>query len=103
MPEPAPPLHWPPPMPRSLAPFLVLFAMVLSSPAFCASWTVLNRRIEPNQGLGQALSDTGIADSQAQALISALQGVFDFKRSHIGDQFRLVLRDGVVDHFDYRQ
>ena len=36
-------------------------------------------------------------------MVAALQGVFDFRKSRVGDQLRLVFRDGELDHFDYRQ
>ena len=65
--------------------------------------TVLNRRIEPDQTVAHALRAAGLASPQVDGLISALEGVFDCRKSRAGDQFRLVLRDGEVDCFDYRQ
>ncbi|MGZ6133400.1 MAG: M23 family metallopeptidase, partial [Myxococcaceae bacterium] len=40
---------------------------------------------------------------QTDRVIGALQGVFDFRKSRVGDQLRLVLRDGELEHLDYRQ
>jgi murein DD-endopeptidase MepM/ murein hydrolase activator NlpD len=64
---------------------------------------IVNRRIERNQILARALRDAGLDGAQADVVISALEGVFDVRKSREGDQFRLVLRDGELDHFDYRQ
>lgn len=87
-----------------IAPLLCLTAL-LAAPLASASirYEVKNRRIEPRQTLAQALHDAALPDAQVEAVISALEGVFDFRRSRPGDQFRLVLRDGVLDFFDYRQ
>lgn len=87
-----------------IAPLLCLAAL-LSAPLASASTTYLvkNRRIEPRQTLAQALHDAALPDAQVEAVIAALEGVFDFRKSRPGDQFRLVLREGVLDFFDYRQ
>lgn len=87
-----------------LAPLLCLAALLAAPFASAASrYDVKNRRIEPRQTLAQALHDAALPDAQVEAVISALEGVFDFRKSRAGDQFRLVLRDGVLDFFDYRQ
>ncbi|MCI0572546.1 MAG: M23 family metallopeptidase [Myxococcaceae bacterium] len=90
--------------------FVPALALVLAAgPAAASSQPasspqkVLNRRIERNQTLGHALHVAGLPDAQVEALVSALQGVFDFRKSRVGDQFRVVLRDGELDFFDYRQ
>jgi murein DD-endopeptidase MepM/ murein hydrolase activator NlpD len=87
-----------------IAPLLCLAAL-LAAPLSSASTTYLvkNRRIEPRQTLAQALHSAALPDAQVEAVISALEGVFDFRKSRPGDQFRLVMRDGVLDFFDYRQ
>jgi murein DD-endopeptidase MepM/ murein hydrolase activator NlpD len=64
---------------------------------------ILNRRIERNQTVAQALRATGLPEEQIEAIVGALTGVFDFRRSRPLDQFRVVIRNGVVDFFDYRQ
>jgi murein DD-endopeptidase MepM/ murein hydrolase activator NlpD len=64
---------------------------------------ILNRRLEAGQTLAPALRASGLVEEQVSAIIGALGGVFDFKRSQVGDQFRIVLRDGEVDFFDYRR
>ena len=87
-----------------LATVLLCLGALLAAPAAAASsYTVKNRRIAPHQPLAQALQEAGLPPEQVSALISALEGVFDFRKSRPGDQFRLVLRDGVLDFFDYRQ
>src|SRR5262249_14562078 len=45
----------------------------------------------------------GLDGGQTDRVVAALQGVFDFRKSKVGDQLRLVLHDGELDHFDYRQ
>ncbi|HYH95775.1 M23 family metallopeptidase [Hyalangium sp.] len=85
-------------------PLLCLAALLAAPLAFASSsYTVKNRRIEPRQTLAQALHDAALPDAQVEAVVSALEGVFDFRKSRPGDQFRLVLREGVLDFFDYRQ
>ena len=84
-----------------LAPALVaaLLAAAPSSPQV----RILNRRIERNQVLASALRSAGLDGGQTDRVVAALQGVFDFRKSRVGDQLRLVLRDGELDHLDYRQ
>jgi murein DD-endopeptidase MepM/ murein hydrolase activator NlpD len=82
---------------------VVAFSLLFSSLAAAAPTTILNRRLEPGQTLAPALRATGIAEAQVTAIIHSLADVFDFKKSQVGDQFRLVLRDGQVQHFDYRR
>ncbi|QRN99612.1 peptidoglycan DD-metalloendopeptidase family protein [Archangium violaceum] len=80
----------------------VLFAAPFAE-ASTTQYTVRNRRIEPNQPLAVALQEAGLPVEQAGAVISALEGVFDFRKSRVGDQFRLVMKGGELDFFDYRQ
>ena len=86
-------------------PPLLCLAALLAAPLASASVTyeVKNRRIEPRQTLAGALHDAALPDAQVEAVISALEGVFDFRKSRPGDQLRLVLHEGVLDFFDYRQ
>jgi len=87
-----------------LATVLLCLGALLAAPAAAASsYTVKNRRIAPNQPLAHALQQSGLPPEQVSMLISALEGVFDFRKSRAGDQFRLVLRNGELDFFDYRQ
>ena len=81
-----------------------LLAVLLAGTALTARAEVVvkNRRIQPNQTVAQALHDAQLPDAQVEAVIAALSGVFDFRKSRVGDQFRLVLRDGELDLFDYR-
>jgi len=64
---------------------------------------ILNRRIEPGQTLSRALSAAGVCGSQLERIISALEGVFDFRRSRVGDQLRISSIAGEIDWIDYRQ
>lgn len=68
-----------------------------------SSSSILNRRIDRQETLAHALYAAGLAEVQVEGIIGALQGVFDFRRSREGDQFRLVISDGELDFFDYRQ
>jgi murein DD-endopeptidase MepM/ murein hydrolase activator NlpD len=89
-----------------LAASVVCLGLLLAAPFAEAStvrYTVKNRRIEPNQPMAVALQEAGLPPEQVGALISALEGVFDFRKSRVGDQFRLVIREGELDFFDYRQ
>ncbi|PTL78604.1 peptidoglycan DD-metalloendopeptidase family protein [Vitiosangium sp. GDMCC 1.1324] len=88
-----------------LASTFLCLGLLFAAPFAEAStaYTVKNRRIEPNQPLAAALQEAGLPPEQVGALISALEGVFDFRKSRVGDQFRLVIRDGELDFFDYRQ
>ncbi|MFY2561768.1 M23 family metallopeptidase [Corallococcus terminator] len=88
-----------------LAPLLALAALltVSSSSEAAVRYDIKNRRIEPRQTLAGALHEAQLPDAQVTAVISALEGVFDFRKSRVGDQLRIVLRDGELDFFDYRQ
>lgn len=88
-----------------IIPLLCLTAALVAVPASASPirYEVKNRRIEPRQTLSEALHAAALPDEQVNAVISALEGVFDFRRSRPGDQLRLVIRDGELDFFDYRQ
>ncbi len=77
-------------------------SLVLALPSSAAT-KIVNRRIERNQILARALRDAGLDGLLADRVLSALEGVFDVRKSREGDQVRLVLRDGDLDYFDYRQ
>lgn len=68
-----------------------------------AGYSVKNRRIERGQTLSSALHAGGVPDVQVGEVISALEGVFDFRKVRVGDQLRLVFKDGELDFLDYRQ
>ncbi|MFL5321015.1 MAG: M23 family metallopeptidase [Myxococcaceae bacterium] len=82
---------------------LALLVVALSCPAFAATTTVLNRRIGSGQTVAKALYDAGVQSAQVDALVNALSGVFDCRKSNAGDQLRLVVSSGEVDFFDYRR
>jgi len=84
-----------------LAPALV--AALLTAAPSSPQVRILNRRVERNQVLATALRSAGLDAIQTDRLVGALQGVFDFRKSRVGDQLRLVFREGELDHFDYRQ
>lgn len=85
---------------RPLAALVLLFA---STSALAAQSTVLNRRIGRDQTVAKALYDAQLEGAQVDALVSALNSVFDCRKSNVGDQLRIVVREGVVDFFDYRR
>jgi murein DD-endopeptidase MepM/ murein hydrolase activator NlpD len=84
-----------------LAPALV--AALLAAAPSSHQVSILNRRLERNQVLATALRSAGLDGAQTDRVVGALQGVFDFRKSRVGDQLRLVFRDGELDHLDYRQ
>jgi murein DD-endopeptidase MepM/ murein hydrolase activator NlpD len=89
-----------------LAPALLCLGLLLASGVSHATptrYTVKNRRIGPNQPLAVALQGAGLPPEQVGSLVAALEGVFDFRKSRVGDQLRVVLRDGELDFFGYRQ
>ena len=74
------------------------------SPASAAgTLSILNRQIERGQVFASALRQAGVSPSQVEAIVGALTGIFDFRHSRAGDQFRLVFREGLFDRLDYRQ
>lgn len=84
--------------------FIALGSMLLLAvPSWAGTTRILNRRILPEQTLSEALHAAALKDSEVEAVIRALKGVFDFRKSRPGDQFRAVFRDGALAHFDYRQ
>jgi hypothetical protein len=68
-----------------------------------ARHSIVNRRIEPGQTLGHALNSAGLTDAQVEGILSALEGVLDFRRCRIGDQLRIASANGEVEFVDYRQ
>src|SRR5688572_2274609 len=86
-----------------LASLLAAAAVLASFDATATTTQILNRRLQPTQTVGSALHQAGLPDEQVEAIIGALTGVFDFRKARAGDQLRIVLRDRVVDYFDYRQ
>ena len=83
--------------------FPALAAALLATAPATSGIRVVNRRIERNQILAKALRDAGLDGPQSDRVIAALDGVFDFRKSRVGDQLRLVFRNGELDFFDYRQ
>jgi murein DD-endopeptidase MepM/ murein hydrolase activator NlpD len=81
----------------------VLAVLLAAAPASAGTLHVQNRRIQRNQTLGHALHGAGLTDAQVEALVGTLKGVFDFRRARPGDEFRVVLREGALEAFDYRQ
>src|SRR4051812_43471434 len=82
---------------------LASLALVCTSFAAHADIRILNRRILPDQVMSAALRQAGLDEATVTGVLSALEGVFEFRKSRAGDQLRIVLRDGEVDVLDYRQ
>jgi len=80
-----------------------LAAALLAAAPASPQIRILNRRIERNQVLATALHSAGLDGQQTDQVIGALQGVFDFRKSRVGDQLRLVFHEGELDRLDYRQ
>jgi murein DD-endopeptidase MepM/ murein hydrolase activator NlpD len=85
-----------------LAPLVLTVALGASSPE-PAVHLILNRRVEARQTLAKALRHAGLTDPQVEEIVSALSGVFDFRKSRVDDQLRLVFSGGELDQLDYRQ
>jgi len=92
----------PAPVPKAAA-IAIAGLLCAGSASAAIRHTVLNRRIEAGQTLGGALSAAGIPDAQRESILGALQGVLDFRRCQIGDQFRIAFEDDQVRWIDYRQ
>ena len=88
---PAPPV--PPPAPASaqapLAPATEVFEIKVA-------------RIAPRMTLATTLEAMGLGGNQVAAVIEALRGSFDFRKSRVGDQVRLVLKESEVQSVEYR-
>jgi murein DD-endopeptidase MepM/ murein hydrolase activator NlpD len=85
-----------------LPPLALAGALAASSPGD-STHTILNRRIETRQTMAKALRHAGLSDAQVQDAVGALSGAFDFRKSRVDDQIRLVLTGGELDELDYRQ
>ena len=83
--------------------FVVLVLLAASLTASAAPQRVLNRRIQARQTLAGALHELQLPTPQVEAVIGALEGVFDFHHVRPGDQVRIAMTDGLVDFVDYRQ
>src|ERR1700756_707185 len=79
-----------------------LAAALLAAAPASPQVRILNRRIERNQVLATALRSAGLDGQKTDQVIGALQGVFDFRKSRVGDQLRLVYREGELDRLHYR-
>ena len=88
---------------RSLSVVCTLAVLASGGAAGAYPNQILNRRVERGQTLAHALHAAALPDAQVEAIIGALQGVFDFRRVRQNDQFRIALRDGELDFFEYRQ
>src|SRR5437868_11233141 len=78
--------------------------LLIASAAFASPTRIVNRRVEKTDAnAAQALRSAGLSAEQVDAVVAALSGAFDWKKARPGDQFRAVLRDGVLLSFDYRQ
>lgn len=82
---------------------LKLFFLLAAGAAGGTTPEILNRRLQPGQTVGQALVQAGLDRRVAEEIISALEGVFDFRKARAGDQLRVSTTGGVLDFFDYRQ
>jgi hypothetical protein len=80
-----------------------LAAALLAAAPLPSQTHIVNRRIERNQVLARALRDAGVEPMQSDRILAALESVFDVRKSRVGDQLRLVFRNGELDFFDYRQ
>jgi murein DD-endopeptidase MepM/ murein hydrolase activator NlpD len=93
-----------PPIPARGALWLAVATVLCGSPARALeAHQILNRRLEAGQTLGRVLFAAGIAESRAEAILNAFEGVLDFKRCRIGDQLRIDLVGAEVQFVDYRQ
>src|SRR3954471_10219871 len=82
----------------------VVGLLIASSSVLASPVRIVNRRVEKTDAnAAQALRSAGLSAEQVDAVVAALSGTFDWKKARPGDQFRAVLRDGVLLNFDYRQ
>ncbi len=94
----------PAPAPTGRAALIAIAAAFYASSASgSVPHTIVNRRIEAGQTLGQALNLARLAEAQVEGILSALEGVLDFRRCRIGDQLRIDSANGEVEFVDYRQ
>jgi murein DD-endopeptidase MepM/ murein hydrolase activator NlpD len=59
-------------------------------------------RVAKNKTLAAALSELGLVSEQVTEVVRALKGVFDFRKSRIGDQVRVAQSEGKVESVEYR-
>ncbi len=59
-------------------------------------------RVAKNKTLAAALSELGLAAEQVSQVIGALKGVFDFRKSRVGDQVRVAQVEGRVESVEVR-
>src|SRR3954467_3178348 len=78
--------------------------LLLASSSTASPTPILNRPVEKTDAnAAQALRAASLTAEQVDAVVAALAGAFDWKKARPGDQFRAVLKDGVLQDFDYRQ
>jgi murein DD-endopeptidase MepM/ murein hydrolase activator NlpD len=81
---------------------LACMLALISSTAFAADYSVMNRRLERGQTLSGALKAAHVDARLSQRLLEALAGVFDVRAAHAGNQLRLVDVDGFIEALDLR-
>lgn len=59
-------------------------------------------RVEKNKTLAAALSGLGLASEQVSEVIGALKGVFDFRKTRVGDQVRIAQVGGRLESVEVR-
>jgi len=78
--------------------------LLLCASALAAPTRILNRRVERGDAnASQAMRAAGLTPEQVDGVVAALSGHLDWRKVRPGDQFRAVLKDGVLLAFDYRQ
>ncbi len=59
-------------------------------------------RVAKNKTLAAALTELGLVSEQVTEIVRALKGVFDFRKSRVGDQVRITQNEGKVESVEYR-
>jgi murein DD-endopeptidase MepM/ murein hydrolase activator NlpD len=79
-----------------------LILALISTAAWGADYSVINRQLERGQTLSGALKAAQVDTRIATRLLEALAGVFDVRSARPGNQVRLVNVDGFIEAMDLR-
>jgi murein DD-endopeptidase MepM/ murein hydrolase activator NlpD len=102
-PTPAAPVAEAPPPPVATAAAVAEAPAAAAVPAAPAKiFDIRVGRVAKNKTLAAALSELGLRAEEVAEVIRALKGVFDFRKSRVGDQVRVAEVGGRVESVEYR-
>jgi murein DD-endopeptidase MepM/ murein hydrolase activator NlpD len=90
--------------PAAASPDTVLVDAATAGNGHALAHRVVAAQIRPGQAVATAIMEAGLTGEQAHQVVSALGGIFDFRRARPGEGFRIKLSpEGELELFDYER